>query len=107
MDVRAKRAEPIRLQPWLSMPPGVSQTLRNAMTQYCGVRRKASGLNHLIDLIDQLIHQVGRANPLIASRVIACAALAREESRGGHFRTDFPETKTDARSSYITYDRLN
>jgi len=70
----------IRIQPWLSMGKDVSQTLRNAMTAKCGVRRNAQKLNELIDLIDALINQVGRANPLVASRIIAAAALAREES---------------------------
>ena len=106
-DVSEKRAERMRVQPWLSMKPGVSQTLRNAMTRWCGVRRNADNLNRLVDLIDSLIDEVGRANPLIASRIIACAALAREESRGGHYRTDFPETKKNAHSSYLTYDRLD
>ena len=102
-----KRAGIIRPQPWLSMGAGVSQTLRNAMTANCGVRRSAAKLNALLDLIDELIEQVGRANPLIASRMIASAALAREESRGGHFRDDFPKTKRDGLSSYMTYDRLD
>ncbi|CAN5246162.1 L-aspartate oxidase [soil metagenome] len=31
------------------------------------------------------------ANLLIVSRAIVAAALAREESRGGHYRTDFPD----------------
>ena len=106
-EISEKRAERISAQPWLSMKPGVSQTLRNAMTRWCGVRRNADNLNRLVDLIDGLIDEVGRANPLIASRIIACAALAREESRGGHYRTDFPETKPDAQSSYLTYDRLD
>ena len=106
-EISEKRAERISAQPWLSMKPGVSQTLRNAMTRWCGVRRNADNLNRLVDLIDGLIDEVGRANPLIASRIIACAALAREESRGGHYRTDFPETKAAAQSSYLTYDRLN
>ena len=48
-----------------------------------------------------------RANPLIASKMIATSALAREESRGGHFRDDFPKTKQKAISSYITYDMLD
>jgi len=89
------------------MGPEVSQSLRNAMTANCGVRRSAKKLNNLLAHIDSLIEQVGRANPLIASKMIAASALAREESRGGHYRDDFIETKTKAVSSYITYDMLD
>lgn len=106
-DFKPKKAETIRAQPWLSMGKDVSQTLRNAMTNYCGVRRNAKDLNTLIALIDGLIDQVGRANPLIASRMIAAGALAREESRGGHFRDDYPNMSEPARSSYLTYDMLD
>ena len=102
-----RRAGTIRVQPWLSMSQHVTQTLRNGMTAKCGVRRDARKLNELIDLIDSLIDQVGRANPLVASRIIAASALAREESRGGHFREDFPDMSDEAISSYLTYDRLD
>ena len=70
------------------------------------MRRNAEKLNQLIEHIEALIEQVGRANPLIASKMIATSALAREESRGGHFRDDFTKTKRKAISSYITYDML-
>jgi len=106
-EISPKRAETIRTQPWLSMGPEVTQKLRQSMTKHCGVRRNAKDLNTLLGLIDDLINQVGRANPLVASRLIAASALAREESRGGHFRDDFPKTKKKAISSYITYDMLD
>jgi L-aspartate oxidase len=32
------------------------------------------------------------ANLLLLSRAVTAAALAREESRGGHYRLDYPET---------------
>jgi len=92
MTINHKKASTIRSQPWLSMSKEVSLGLRQAMTLKCGVRRNAKSLNELINYLDDLIGQVGRANPLIASKVIATAALAREESRGGHFRDDFPPT---------------
>ncbi len=31
-------------------------------------------------------------NQILISRAIAAAALMREDSRGAHFRTDYPET---------------
>ncbi|GLQ19575.1 L-aspartate oxidase [Algimonas porphyrae] len=106
MTVPERRADGVRVQPWLSMGPDVSQSLRNSMTELCGVQRSAAGLNRLLDIIDELIARVGRANPLIASHMIAAAALAREESRGGHYRADFPDQDKTSRSSFMTYDRL-
>jgi succinate dehydrogenase/fumarate reductase flavoprotein subunit len=39
---------------------------------------------------------------LLASRAVASAALFREESRGAHFRDDFPDTKTEWGKSVTT-----
>jgi len=40
-----------------------------------------------------------------AATLIAAAALLREESRGGHYRTDFPQTAATAVATEITLDR--
>ena len=106
-DLIERRALDIRSQPWLSMGAQVSQVLRANMTQYCGVRRNAKGLNTLLGIIDDLIDQVGSANPLFASKMIVAGAIAREESRGGHFRTDAPHEAASARSSYLTLEMLD
>jgi len=105
-DAAPRRSETIRPQPWLSMGEDVTRTLRENMTLHCGVRRTEAGLNRLIDIIDGLISRVGRANPLVAARIIASAALAREESRGGHFRDDYPEMVEPSRSSYLRWSQL-
>ncbi|MFI5427947.1 hypothetical protein [Aeromicrobium sp. UC242_57] len=42
------------------------------------------------------------ANLLVVARAVVASALAREESRGAHFRTDYPETSpTMAKHSSI------
>ena len=42
------------------------------------------------------------ANLLVVARAVVASALAREESRGGHYRTDFPTTDpAQARHSAI------
>ena len=40
-----------------------------------------------------------------AALMVTAAALKREESRGGHFRSDFPKTDTkQAQRTFITLD---
>jgi L-aspartate oxidase len=41
------------------------------------------------------------ANLLVVARAVVASALARKESRGGHFRSDFPEPGPEARHSAV------
>lgn len=59
------------------------------MSLYAGVRRNAEGLHRLMELIANLSGPAP-ALPLVTARLVAKAALNRRESRGSHFRTDFP-----------------
>jgi L-aspartate oxidase len=43
--------------------------------------------------MDRPSHEL--ANMVTVARLIAEAALLREESRGAHFRTDFPEPRDE------------
>jgi L-aspartate oxidase len=60
------------------------------MTQGAGVVRDAAGLTRLVGEIAALEAAHGPALPLVAAGLVARGALARRESRGAHFRTDFP-----------------
>jgi L-aspartate oxidase len=87
------------------LAPGDLQTLRQAMSRDAGVIRDAAGLQRLLDLIDQLEIAGGRSAPLVAARLVAACALNRRESRGGHYRTDFPEHAT-AERTFVTLDQV-
>jgi L-aspartate oxidase len=57
----------------------VQQATRTALWEYAGIERSAEGLRRLLE----------DAHPL--ARMIARSALEREESRGTHARSDYPD----------------
>jgi L-aspartate oxidase len=89
------------------LPADALQTLRRAMSRHAGVVRDGAGLTALLDLFDGLEAAHGRVLQLVAARLIAAAALDREESRGGHFRADFPTAAAEARHSRLTLADLD
>ena len=64
------------------------------------VRMDRLRLRHLrlLDLIAALEAAHGLSAPLVAARLIATSALARQESRGGHFRADFTGSQAPRRT---------
>jgi L-aspartate oxidase len=76
----------------------IRQQLRETMWRAVSLRRDAKGLTEAIETLRQLAASgpvdPETANMLLAAQLIAMAALAREESRGGHFREDFPDRET-------------
>jgi len=88
------------------LPDDALQALRQAMSADAGVVRDAEGLARLLDLIGDLESRHGRSAPLVAARLVAACALARRESRGGHFRADFPDGQPPLRT-FVTLDQVD
>ncbi len=94
------------------------RSLRGEMTSYAGIVRTEAGLQDLLALImkrNQIIeeyywkHSITRdfielRNIILNAELIVRAALSRRESRGGHFREDFPNKNAEAQESI---SRLN
>lgn len=84
-----------------SLSPDALAELRRAMSDHVGVIRDADGLSRALELIAQLDRAAPGALPLVAARLIAAAALARQESRGGHYRLDHPVPAAKARHTRL------
>jgi L-aspartate oxidase len=68
--------------------------LRRTMTADVGVIRSAAGLSQAlakIELLEKRARTPRLLNMLTAARLVADAALRRTESRGSHYRSDFPD----------------
>ena len=96
-----KLLAPLPSEPPAELAPGALPALRRSMTLNAGVERTAEGLERLLGEIDHLSARHGEALPLTTARLIAEAALERRESRGGHWRLDYPETASEAKRTYI------
>ncbi|MCY6381452.1 L-aspartate oxidase [Hoeflea prorocentri] len=80
--------------------------LRQTMSEYVGVVRDLDGLTRAARTIAELEEDNDKArfgNMLTTAKFVVAGALLREESRGGHFRSDKPDTKPQwQRRTYLT-----
>jgi L-aspartate oxidase len=83
--------------------PDVRNSLRSLMWRNVGMTREATHLSEAIEIIefwsryvmDKVFEEPAGwecQNMLTIARTMAASALARQESRGVHYRTDYPQT---------------
>ncbi len=82
-------------------------TIQRIMWERVSLRRDAEGLTSALAELRALAaggpYDPETANMLLVAQGVTLAALSRDESRGGHYRMDFPErdTSRDGRHSML------
>lgn len=82
--------------------------IRRLMWEYAGIGRTAKGLKFCLDALGDIEARLPEgateeANMAVTSRLIARSALMRRESRGGHYRIDFPRPKRQWAGKHIVW----
>ena len=92
----------------------LKQKLQDIMWNYVGILRDKRSLSNAAELIYRLKADFPRKskclnkdeyelrNMLTIAEIITSCALNRKESRGAHYRTDYPQTDEKCLHSYIT-----
>jgi L-aspartate oxidase len=107
----------------VSVPPAepldladILNSLKALMWRQCGVRKSGEGLREALEDVDQwrryvLARQFDNVegwelqNLLTIARVMIQAALVREESRGVHLRTDYPQLDDTRWNKHLWFER--
>jgi L-aspartate oxidase len=76
--------------------PEETNLIRSTMSDCVGVIRDKAGLTRAIDLLSPL---AAKSDMALVGLMIATSALRREESRGAHFRSDYPQTNASGNRS--------
>ena len=116
-DIQERFPEPLIMRPVAIVDDGGTAPsdkaiarLRQTMAHDVGVVRDRAGLVRALSIIAELEAEntsTRLRDMLVAAKCIAAAALVREESRGGHYRADFPEPdEAWRRRTFITLDEV-
>jgi L-aspartate oxidase len=92
-SIQATAAQPPLAQRPVALPiASDASAIRGLNEKALGVVRDREGLEKAIGDLEALAFTAGAAaDPALVALLIATAALQRQESRGGHWRRDFPQ----------------
>jgi L-aspartate oxidase len=81
--------------------------IKTAMWNGAGISRSKESLTGVLNRLEMIAKEVSGElelrNMVTVARLIAQAALDRQESRGAHYRTDFPQTDDKSWQRHLVY----
>ena len=85
-----------------------ADAIRNVMWNHAGIDRTAKGLRKGLELLADIETRLPEgateeANMIQTARLIVTGAVQRRESRGGHYRSDFPHAVRKWRGRHIEF----
>ncbi|RWQ62078.1 L-aspartate oxidase [Mesorhizobium sp.] len=84
-------------------PRSDPSSIRHVVSNGLGVIRHGEALRETVEtLLPIAAGYTAASDPALIALMIAVAALRRDESRGSHYRSDFPTRNAKARSSRLT-----
>ncbi|MDX8521956.1 L-aspartate oxidase [Mesorhizobium dulcispinae] len=94
-----------RLKPAIVPPRPDASRIRPIASHALGIERDGQTLRAAAMMLAPIAASRDAASdPALVALMITVAALRRKESRGSHFRTDFPSRDTQPRSLRLTFD---
>ncbi|HOC07087.1 MAG: L-aspartate oxidase [Bacillota bacterium] len=92
--------------------PAIIDELGKTMWQYVGLRRDETGLKKAQEILDTLTDKAGMGtygdrssmelvNMLTLAKLVTEGALLRKESRGGHYRLDYPRSQRNQLGRWV------
>jgi L-aspartate oxidase len=98
--------------PGHAVPAEIRRSIRNVMWEKVGIIRRAEmleeahvSLRKYSSLQPTIRSEFELQNMLILSRLIADSALLRQESRGAHYRSDYPNRDDTQWRRHLTFQR--
>ncbi|MCG7505408.1 L-aspartate oxidase [Mesorhizobium retamae] len=102
----ASRNTRTRLRPTIVPPRPDASRVRPIASHALGIERESETLGEAVRTLAPIAAGYDAASdPALVALMIAVAAHRREESRGAHFRADFPQRGTGPRSLRLTLGR--